>query len=114
MSGLFRRRLRNDHLKLLAANLQMARALSRSYQIGMALGLLDADAPNLGSAFKEALAAALAAATYLDRHNHLSPELAEQQVEIHAALKLHLHAYEEGRAAARAHPGIEATAAPAA
>lgn len=100
MSGFFRRRLRNDHLKLLSANLQMARALNKSYRMGMRLGLGDPDTPELAGAFKDALSASLAAATYLDKHDHLSLDLADEQLGVYQALKLHLDAHEAGRAAA--------------
>ena len=104
MLGLFRRKLRNDQLKLLSANLQMARALGKSYRMGMRLGLEDADCPDLAGAFKAALSASLAAATYLDQHDHLSLNLAEEQLEIYQALKPHLDAHEAGRAAVQTRP----------
>ena len=100
MFGFLKKRLRNEHVKLVAQNRQMATELHQFYETHAKV-MADSDSRERTAFLADLIAELDDAAAWLDRSEHLLTDKVQGLLDVNIALKSQLKQVESGREAAR-------------
>lgn len=100
MFGFLKGRMRKEHLRLVSENRRMAAEIQRlASTAAQVMG--DAEAARVNEAMNSAIGELDKLATWLDRNDYLTPEMASYMLELYKNLASQVAEIEQGRAAAR-------------
>ena len=100
MFGFFKKMMRKEHLRLVSENRRMAAEIQRLASLsGKVMG--DPEAAEMSKVMDGLISELDDLAIYLDRNDHLTPDVAEGMLEIYKNLSSQISDIQHGRDAAR-------------